>query len=395
MPEEIIEHPKYMDHIRHFFEEIDLSHMYRRGLDLSTYEKLKQHAGRVYSYTKPPHATMPPSPARRWSQERSATFHNWIHDSYPFGKAVPQQPQIGNVARVRKDVRDLSGEELDKLARAFRGLMERDPNDPKSYFVLAGIHSYPSIYCQHHVDNYNPWHRLYTLEFEDALRTVEGCEDVTLPYWDITSSPPDFLFQPPFASYTLPRAIHANYPAGYVTSRFSAQKIMSLVAAYNIPDTIERAMGQSVWSGFNAWQEGDGIIAAHDSGHGACGPTMAVSDVAAFDPLFWFFHSNWERLWWEWQQIMQATTYCTFRSTITGDTSFLEPPFNKLEPFKMTSDQTIDLSKMGIGYARPAGVDAREVSLAAERASFGSLTASQRVQVAKAPLVSVRLKGYR
>jgi tyrosinase len=393
MPEEIIEHPKYMDHIRHFFEEVDLDHMYRRGIDLSTYEKLRQRASRVYLQTKPPDAAMPPEPDRKWSQERSATFLNWMRDSYPFGKAVPQQPQIGNVARVRKDVRDLSGEELDKLARAFRGLMERDPNDPKSYFVLAGIHWYPSIYCMHHVDNYNPWHRLYMLEFEDALRTVEGCEDVTIPYWDITSSPPDFLFQSPFASYTLPRAIHANYPAGYVTSRFSAPEIMDLVAAYNIPDTIERAMGQSVWSGFNAWQEGDGIIAAHDSGHGACGPTMAVPDAAAFDPLFWFFHSNWERLWWEWQQIMQATTYWTFRSTITGDTSFLEPPFNELEPFKVTSNQTIDLSKMGVGYARPAGVDAREVSLAVERASFGSLTASQRVRVAKAPLVSVRLKG--
>jgi hypothetical protein len=271
--------------------------------------------------------------------------------------------------------------------------MERDPNDPRSYFTLAGIHWYPEIYCMHHVDNYNPWHRKYMLEFEDALRTVDGCEEVTLPYWDITSPPPDFLFQPPFAAYTLPQAIQANYPAGYVTSRFGAQDIMSLVAAYNIPDTIERAMRQSVWSGFNAW-EGNGIIAAHDSGHGSCGPTMSVPDAAAFDPLFWFFHSNWERLWWEWQQRMQATTYWSFRSTIVGSTSFLEPPENELPPFTgTTSDQTIDLSKMDVGYAAPAGVSAREVGLLADRASFGSLTASQRVRVAEAPLVSVRLKG--
>jgi hypothetical protein len=64
---------------------------------------------------------MPPEPDRKWSQERSATFLNWINDSYPFGSAVPQPPQVGDVGRVRKDVRELSDEELDKLAQAFRG----------------------------------------------------------------------------------------------------------------------------------------------------------------------------------------------------------------------------------------------------------------------------------
>jgi tyrosinase len=397
MPEEIIQNPTYMEHVRHFFEEVDLDHMYWQGIDLSTYANLKENAIRVYFATRPPDAFMPPEPDRKWSQERSETFQNWIRNNYPFGKAVPQQPQLGDVTRVRKDVRDLSDEEVDTLAQAFRGLMARDPSDPKGYFVLAGIHWYPSTYCMHHVDNYNPWHRQYMIEFEDALRSVEGCEGVTLPFWDITSTPPDFLFEPPFASYTLPQRIHDRYPAGYVTSRFDAQTIASQVASRDIAGTIERAMRQSVWSEFNSWQS-RGIIAAHDDGHPSCGATMSRTDAAAFDPLFWFFHSNWERLWWEWQQIMRATTYWTFRSTITGDTSFLEPPFNVLEPFKrdqldVTADQTIDLSKLDVGYASPAGVDMREVSPGAERASFGSLTAAQRLRVAEEPLVSVRLKG--
>ena len=392
MPEQVIEHPTYMEHIRHFFEDVDLQHMSELGIDLSTYDKLKQRALRVFLQTRPPTAAMPPEPDRKWSQERSTTFLNWINDGHPFGQAVPQQPQVGEVGRVRKDVRDLPAEERDTLARAFQGLMAREPDDPTSYFVLAGIHWYPSIHCQHHVDNYNPWHRRYMLEFEDALRTVEGCEEVTLPYWDITYQAPYFHFQPPFASYTLPRDIHPNYPAGYMTRRFTAPVIMDLVAAYDIPGTIERALRQSEWGSFNAWTQ-NGIIAAHDNGHVSCGPTMEVPDAAAFDPLFWFFHSNWERLWWEWQQRMQATTYWSFRSTIRGDTSFLEPPFNGLEPFDVTSDQTVDLSGMDVGYAGPAGADAGKVRPLAAPASFGSLAAGRRLRVAEAPLASVRLKG--
>ena len=234
---------------------------------------------------------------------------------------------------------------------------------------------------------------MYLIQFENALRTVEGCEDVTLPYWDITSTPPDFLFAPPFDSYTLPRNIHSNYPSGYTTSRYDAQTIVSGVAADDIPVTIERAMRQPVWSDFVTFT-GLGIEAAHDSGHGACGPTLANPDAAAFDPLFWFFHANWDRLWWEWQQIMHATTLWTFRSTITGSTAFLEPPFNTLDSFDLTSNQTIDLSAMDVGYASPSTFDpAAAFPVAVEHAGFGSLTAARGLRVLPAPFVSVRLKG--
>ena len=28
------------------------------------------------------------------------------------------------------------------------------------------------------------WHRIYVLFLEDALRSIPGCQDVTLPFWD-------------------------------------------------------------------------------------------------------------------------------------------------------------------------------------------------------------------
>jgi uncharacterized protein YigA (DUF484 family) len=48
MADEIIAHPTYMEHVRHFFEEIDLDHMNAQGVDLSTYALLSARANDVY-----------------------------------------------------------------------------------------------------------------------------------------------------------------------------------------------------------------------------------------------------------------------------------------------------------------------------------------------------------
>ena len=60
--------------------------------------------------------------------------------------------------------------------------MDREPSEPGSYFALAGIHWLPGGWdgvkgrCKHHVNGYNPWHRALLKVFEDALRSVPGCE---------------------------------------------------------------------------------------------------------------------------------------------------------------------------------------------------------------------------
>ena len=102
-----IAHPTYMEHIRHFFADIDLLHMNRRGLDLSTYENLKAHSVDVYFQTRPPDANMPPASDRKWSLERWKSFENWINDKHPFGEPQPAVPQPGNTARVRRDIDSL------------------------------------------------------------------------------------------------------------------------------------------------------------------------------------------------------------------------------------------------------------------------------------------------
>ncbi len=65
MADSIIQDPTYLADIRHFFDPVDLDHMARIGVDLSTYESLKVRATSVYLQTKPPNASMPPEATRK------------------------------------------------------------------------------------------------------------------------------------------------------------------------------------------------------------------------------------------------------------------------------------------------------------------------------------------
>jgi len=88
---------------------------------------------------------------------------------------------------------------LETLMRAWKGIKELPPEDPNSLFMIGGYHgepfrgagwgnaSYWGGYCNHGNVLFPTWHRAYLLRIEDALRSIPGCADVTMPYWDETS----------------------------------------------------------------------------------------------------------------------------------------------------------------------------------------------------------------
>lgn len=391
MADKLIKNPTYFEHIRHFFDDVDLDHMMQKGFDLSTYESLKFYDTEVLFQTEPPDANMPPKKSRKWSRQRWGTFKNWITTGHPIGTPEPVEPKKVKVERLRKDVDSLSPEEIKLLKKAFLGIMDLEIDNSKSYFALAAIHWFPDKNrCQHHVDKYHPWHRAYLIEFEDALRSVEGCDEVTLPYWDVTKPPPVFLFKKPFSKYTFPIDVSskATHKAGEDTKRYSKSKIVSNLKKLDVAGLIADGMVKPIWNNFNNYQDRS-VVAAHDSGHGAMGPSQFDSDVAAFDPIFWFFHSNWDRLWWEWQMAMQATTYWGFRSTIHGSTTFLEPGLNDLKPFSRTVPDTLDSHKLGIGYERKS----KSLVSSFESTPNGSILANKKMRISTQAKTSVRLKG--
>jgi len=113
---------------------------------------------------------------------------------------------VSQPPRVRRSIADLQQEytqgnrkQLEDLMRAWKGIKELPPNDPNSFFVIGGYHGEPfrgagwgnagfwGGYCNHGNVLFPTWHRAYLLRLEDALRSIPGCADVTLPYWDETS----------------------------------------------------------------------------------------------------------------------------------------------------------------------------------------------------------------
>ncbi len=368
----IVEHPTYMGHIRKLFRPGDIRCMRDEvGLELGTYLGVKLNAQRIFNVIK--EGRMPPD--RPWPKEQLETFGNWIDDGCPRGVAKPVPRPDPTAPRIRKDVRSIEegSEEHERLARAFREMKKKLVHDPDGYFYIAGIHWLPGPdqACRHHENAYNPWHRAYLLVFEDAMRKIPGCEDVTLPYWDITAPTPSWLGKEPFDTYTLPVTMESlrgeRYEAGQSMIAPPLEEVPHRAASADIPDTIKKALGHSHWERFNGWVVGrrtqSGIIRAHDNGHGAClGPrrafkfTISNQDVASFHPLFWFFHCNWDRLWWEWQRQYEADTLEGFRTTLEAGAEWIDDETqNRLDPFGLGVDEMIDLTSHGIDYAHSEG----------------------------------------
>lgn len=370
--------PTWYAQIRDMFTSVDRDHMARQGLDLASYDAVMNHAGDIYQQVAA--GNMPPG--NPWPADWVSTFLNWMNNGYPKGKPVTSASQADFAARslfsaaapagrIRKDITTLSSNELELLKRAFSAIQAMDPADPNSYFAQAGYHWFPApnTYCMHHVPGYNPWHRAYLVSFENALRSVHGCENVTLPYWDITTPFPDVLKSPPFDQYVLPQAVGPTFPEGYVTTRFDYDTIAQNLIDNGVTDDVNRAMSKTDWEDFHGYWSGashNTIISAHDGGHDSIGATMQQQEVAAFDPVFWFFHCNWDRLFWEWQKKMLATDLQGLLTTINEGNDplsyqiFTDPALQALNPFthnalELNTLAVIDSAgQLDVDYGPPA-----------------------------------------
>src|SRR5262249_25198396 len=112
--------------------------------------------------------------------------------------------------RIRKEVWDLSDDEVKHLADAYRKLKALPADDVRSWCKQANLHdrhcSYGPGDRPPHSDAYwgqihfgwsfLPWHRAYLYFFESILGELVGDAGFALPYWDWSKNPklPDFFF---------------------------------------------------------------------------------------------------------------------------------------------------------------------------------------------------------
>lgn len=348
------------------------------AFNLGSYQFVARHANQIDQVVS---SGVMPMGGPAWSKDKVDTFRAWIANGFPEGATEPAVRKVkaltaaSGAARIRRDIRSLKNDEIEKITAAFQGIMDLPASDPNSFFSLAAIHWLPApdFYCMHHSPGFLSWHRAYQIVFENALRSIPGCEDVTIPYWDITVEEPlpTWLFKKPFASYTFPQDVSDKFKKGSTTKRYSANAILKNlkgkpgVVGSDVFTDVSNAMSQETWEEFNGYfanADHDTLIAGHDNGHNSIGATMQDQGVAAFDPIFWLFHNNWDRLFWEWQKHYNATTQAGMLSRISGDQAshdtFSKPIPAQLSPFttmnsRLNAIDLLNLHDWDIDYAPP------------------------------------------
>lgn len=82
--------------------------------------------------------------------------------------------------RIRKEFTTMPFKERKRFVEAYKAVSSMKPFK-RRYEFLVGLHQ--TLFSKVHVEKqFFPWHRWYTLEFENLLRQADP--RVTLPYWD-------------------------------------------------------------------------------------------------------------------------------------------------------------------------------------------------------------------
>ena len=396
----IIAEPVWDNEVQYFFDDQDYNCMMHanngsRIIDLESYSQVSELSAKIYYYV---YYQFMPMGKTKWNQNKLFSFRNWLTHGCPKDQTALDTFKKNQTAiaedtslRQRKNINDLQEDEKANLIKAFQGIMDLPNDHPNSFYTLGGIHWYPgTTYCEHHIHPFLAWHRAYILQFENALRSIPGCKNVTLPYWDISDDQyPEIFSEGPFANYKVPQEFLDQYPdevTKYKSLKPDGSIIRNDAKTYNeekwkyIRDAthdptnphkvyLDKIIQLPSWNAFNGLDTNgqfkstsESLMHAHDMIHNSNGATTANQDVTGFEPVFWLFHANWDRLMWQWQKLHHTTNVDDFKKNVKacGDsTDWIDGVgLNIMDPFtetlKLTVDKTINLNEMGIHYVEPA-----------------------------------------
>ncbi|CAG5132269.1 unnamed protein product, partial [Candidula unifasciata] len=224
-------------------------------------------------------------------------------------REVPETTVVPSDKLLRKNVNQLTLGQAANLKNALHKLQE--DQGPSGYEAIAGFHGAPFLCpengdqkyacCVHGMPVFPHWHRLFTVQFEQALK--EHGAVIGVPYWDWTApgrALPPFLTDSgndnPFSSYTIGFA-------GQKTTRSPLEELFSTNTSdghtllYSL--TLD-ALEEVDFCNFEIMLE-----FLHNRVHffigGSDTYSMSTLDYSAFDPIFMIVHSSMDRIWVLWQ----------------------------------------------------------------------------------------------
>jgi hypothetical protein len=196
----------------------------------------------------------------------------------------------------RRSIDELSELELKRLRRAFEEMMRLA--DSRSYQKQAAIYA---RFVRHQDLLFLPWNRAYLMEFERALQQFEP--EISLPWWDWSGAMAHREGIPEaFAASTVGDKPNPLYRAEVGDSKGEAPP-----QTYRKPAPPDRLPGEDAISAMLAIAEFEEFTKAlenlHNQLHAWIGGTNRTVHVAAYDPFFWVYQANVDRIWWLWQQV--------------------------------------------------------------------------------------------
>jgi len=251
--------------------------------------------------------------------------------------------------RIRRDVGALSPNDDDLVAlRIALPRMARD-DGPLSIRRQIAIHA-DMRWGHHHSWRFLAWHRMQMLHWERIVARVSGHDRFAMPYWNWSDDriPPMFFDRSgPF--------YHARRDAG-PQSRISdfiglqvkvegreadflgrpADSFDYFFGAPNLGDPLDNYMGSAEQYG-------------HNMVHIFVGGDMTTLSTSPGDPLFWFHHSNVDRIWRQWSSIWGNETYAPAwrREQLLG---FVDETGRPAPP--ISAGEIVDVRALGYDYDR-------------------------------------------
>jgi tyrosinase len=260
--------------------------------------------------------------------------------------------------RIRKNIDQLSPEEITKLREAHRSIMSRVDN--RSYQYIANMHGWIDEYCKHQpelddsgrqVHLFLCWHRAYMLNFELLLQRAIGDDTLGLPWWNWRSSEDmpkayseESIDNRPNPLYKFRMRFRGRTRNGQDVN-VDKDTERRVGEAISIPEIREIAQTRGVdipdlyrMNDFRQFSEGlRGVW--HNAIHGYVGGEMGDPNLAAYDPIFFPHHCNIDRIWAIWQ----------VRNGVDNIPSHIKDVV--LRPFAMTVRQVLDINALEYEYA--------------------------------------------
>nr|P81732.1 RecName: Full=Hemocyanin 2-c chain; AltName: Full=KLH2-c [Megathura crenulata] len=260
---------------------------------------------------------------------------------------------FGHSKKIRKNVHSLTAEEQNSLRRAMDDL--QDDKTRGGFQQIAAFHGEPKwcprpeaekkfACCVHGMAVFPHWHRLLTVQGENALRKHGFTGG--LPYWDWTrpmSALPHFVADPTYDDSVSSLEEDNPYSHGHIdsvghdTTRAVRDDLYQSPGFGHYTDIAKQvllALEQDDFCDFEVQFE-----IAHNSIHALVGGNepygMSTLEYFLYDPIFFLHHSNTDRLWAIWQALQKyrGKPYNTANCAIVRHDTYRKP----LQPFGLDS----------------------------------------------------------